>query len=657
MGNESLFSYAALLGTELNSLYRDNRIGRQDILEFMDANDWFELQFVKKGREPWLDTQDFEKLRKPLGLWLSAYRRPGRDKIALMLEHFSGTYPETCMLYERFIRDRNLADESSSWKLLDFLLSEIDKEITGYTETETEDLIRRLDNGATRSVAGLFADFLGMEKRDGRPISQWTYAFNTRDSPELINDAYPLADFATMAYCVFNEEMWDRQDLIGKAVRNKTYADLWLFVALHFICALRVSDMKRIPAPQLSGDGESILNKIKAGAFSKQETTAIVEDLRIRLKLKPLKPSKTSEYSNVPELRLFVPESLKAPLGLIMAIALAHHQTEIRAGECFINPSDSLSNIRDFFGEHFAKALGHRRFSSRRCNKSYLQGIDLSGGNERGKPKGYMLAALARSHKSGIGRLSETTDIYLRDANFSGYSPEFIIRQMFERGVFSFIPAVLLEIYAGDAYTKLPVSLQTELIGELGVAPQRIERLAEIVEGAMVKSRAVVGEILKNPVAIKENVFATLQNIASGNAPGKQKEYLCLMTAAGFRCAFPDRGNCIGCGYEIYTKTAMHTLMREYARLTHVRNGVGPSEARRCGQILERAVFPAITEMLTAAKSLYPEAEIAGLLDIMEEGIYYADCDPGRSGRKLQPFDGRSRDRRRNAEQSERDFQ
>jgi hypothetical protein len=46
------------------------------------------------------------------------------------------------------------------------------------------------------------------------------------------------------------------------------------------------------------------------------------------------------------------------------------------------------------------------------------------------QPKGYMLAALARSHKSGFGTLPETTDIYLKDAKFSGYRPEFIAREM-----------------------------------------------------------------------------------------------------------------------------------------------------------------------------------------------------------------------------------
>lgn len=56
-----------------------------------------------------------------------------------------------------------------------------------------------------------------------------------------------------------------------------------------------------------------------------------------------------------------------------------------------------------------------------------------------------MLAALARSHKGGIGTLPEITDLYLKDAAFSGYSPEFILMEMFERGILGFIPAMMLE--------------------------------------------------------------------------------------------------------------------------------------------------------------------------------------------------------------------
>lgn len=631
MAYKDLFSFAAELGKELSELYRNNKSGRADVLEFMESNCWFGVEYVMENSAPLMCSRDLEALREPLTLWLSAYRRSGREKLLLMLEHFGGVYPETCRLYRKFISDRQLHDEPSAWKLLDYLLSEIDRDITEYSEAKIEALIHRMDSGATRVASKMFAEFL-----DEASLTRFTYSFNIRAVPETINEAYSLEDFAVMAYCVFNESAWEKQELIRKALSSKAYAEQWLFVALHFVCALRRGDMKRLPAPSLNYDSETIMNKIANGEFSMQQASALTSDLTIRLKLKPMKPSKTSEHEKVPELKLFVPESLRAPLGIIMAIALAH-RPETKAGDCFVQSSDSLSNVRSFFGEHFVKALGGRCFSSRRANKSYLQGIEAASNDTPGKPKGYMLAALARSHKSGISTLSETTDIYLRDAKFNGYSPEFIMRQMFERGVFSFIPAVLLEIYAGNEYTRLPVGAQTQLIGEVGIAAHKIEWLAETVDCAMIKCRNTVNTTLANASDIKKNVFDTLQNIASGNAPSRQRECLCLMTAAGFPCAFSCRGSCIGCGYEIYTKTAMYTLMQEYSRIMRTKNRSETSEARRYEKILEQAILPAAAEMLAAAKLLYPEADVTELLDIMEKGLDQLDCDTGTNKRELQP--------------------
>jgi len=380
--------------------------------------------------------------------------------------------------------------------------------------------------------------------------------------------------------------------------------------------------MKRLPAPELPYDRKTTLKNISDGTFSKTDACALVEELEIRLKLKPTKPSKTLSHDKVPNIKLFVPESLKGPLGIIMATALAHHP-EICAGYGFISPSNSIRNVRNFFGEHFVKALGNKQFSTRRCNKSYLQGIETISENYPGKPKGYMLAALARSHKSGIGRLPETTDIYLRDANFSGYKPEFIIREMFERGIFSFIPAVLLEIYVGKDYKTLPVSCQTKLIGELGLAAHRIEWMVGAFERALTKSRTAVNSILQKKCGGKENAGDILQNIASGNAPGRWGECLCLMTAAGFPCPYPDRDSCIGCGYEIYTKTAIHTLMSEYVRLTTLKKSADKSDSWRYGKILEQAVLPAISEILSTIKLLYGNADITEILDIVEGGLNY----------------------------------
>jgi hypothetical protein len=619
----NLFSATAEMVAGLDSLYKGNRSGRMDLLEFMDANEWFGISYRMIDKAAVIQSCDFERLRNPLTLWLSAYKKPGREKINLMLQYFNGVYPQTCTLFRKFVADRQIEDEPAVWKLLDFLFSEIDREITEYGESGLEMLMKNADTNVTLLSARLLADFLRTAVHNGKPLTQWVYGFDSRDSPELIKGAYSLDSFSVMAYCIFNEEMWVRQTMIEKAVQNKAYADLWLFAALHFICALRSGDMKRLPAPALPYEGATVLRKIAEGSFAKQEASALTEELSIRLKLKPMKPAKTASHGNVPNLKLFVPESLKAPLGTIMAIALAHHP-EITPGSGFVAPCDNLCNIRDFFGEPFAAALGNRRFSSRRCNKSYLQGIEaVCADDSPGKPKGYMLAALARSHKSGIGTLAKTTEIYLKDARFSGYSPEFIIREMFERGVFSFIPVILLEMYAGVEYKLLPVRAQTMLINEIGLAAHLIEWTASAAERALAKSRNAVNSAMRNPATIKESVAVMLQNIASGNAPGRQEETLCLMTAAGLSCRSADRDSCIGCGYEIYTKSAMHTLMREYARLTGLKQSSGEG-SWRYGKILEQAILPAVAEMLSSMKLLY-SADTADLLDIVERGLELAD--------------------------------
>ena len=184
---------------------------------------------------------------------------------------------------------------------------------------------------------------------------------------------------------------------------------------------------------------------------------------------------------------------------------------------------------------------------------------------------------------------------------------------------------MLLEMYAGSKYKALPVRFQTELITVLGLNAEQIERTANITEKSLAESRRVVSGLFTKTSDIKGNVFQTLQNIASGNAPGQQNDYLCLMTAANRRCPYPDRSACIGCEFEILTKAAMHSLMREYVRISGLRGTAAANESVRYGKLLESAVLPAIAEFIASAQLLYPDINATVLLDIMEEGLDYAN--------------------------------
>ena len=621
MGLIDLYMLASELAVENNSKYTDSREHRRKLREFLEDNDWFGLEpAVKKSAELTMPADDAQRIKPSLALWLAALKQPHDVKTVLLLERFKSKFPALCRLFTEFIKERNIGNTFAYWHLLDYLFSELTKDITDYSESEVDQLAVRMGDELPLNAAKAFSDFLSWLFLNGNGITDWEYSFHRREQPGVNHTAYTMHQFSAAAYFVFNESMWAKQGLVQKAVGNRLYADLWVFAAFNVICALRVGDLKRLPAPRLPIAKSDIHALVLSGDFPVQDAIAVTSDFESRVKLLGLKPSKTAKRPNVPTIKLHVPESLREPLGMIIAIALAH-RPEINPGDSFVIPSTNHTLTEMFFGKDLVAVIG--RFIPRRCNKAYLQGIDAVGGadNAPGKPKGYMLAALARSHKGGFGTLGQSTDIYLRDANFAGYSPEFIAKEMFERGVLSFIPSILLEIYGGDKYRQLPVSAQTSLIARLGLPAHSVERIAFATEWALGRSREAIRRVFGGIGGIRENTFRVLQNIASGNAPSRQDEWLCLMTAAGCACPYPERACCLGCGYEIYTKSAMHTLMKEYVRINGLRTGASDEERLRYTKILDTAIFPAVAEILASAQTLSSENEEYELLSIFEKGL------------------------------------
>ena len=596
----------------LGSLFRDNIPGRDALWAFLDANGWFGMERDGSGREA--RVVSLEPMRAALDLWLRAYGRSREEKIALMLEAYAPKFPRTCRMFREFVSATDSENQDSAWKLLDFLLSSLEREIDEYDAGAIRDLVTEANRALSLTAMRLLTDFLRFSVNE-----IWIYQFRSRQLVKTENGAYTLEDFSVMAYVIFNEESWKARDLIRKASEKRKYAELWLFAALHFVCAVRKTDIVRLPVPDLPYPSIELRGRILRGLFTRQEARAVSEEILFRLDMKPLNPNKTKRY-RAPSLKLFIPESLLEPLGVILALSLSWREPD----DPFVSVKAELSDMYDFFGEEFVKAAGGKRFRSRRANKAYLQGIELTADEGNGA-KGYMLAALARSHKGGIAKLAQTTDIYLRDANFSGCSPEFILREMFERGVFGFIPALLLENYAGKAFRRLGVSAQTELIRLIGLDALQIESVTDAVMKSFRQSSEIVKSLLREQCGDKSSLAAVLQKIASGAAPSRQSELLCLRVAAGCPCCEPDRSGCLGCRYEIYTKSAMRLFMKEYVRLNREKADADAFQRERLENILEKGVLPAVGEMLASVPMLYPGAELEPLYDIMERGIRDAD--------------------------------
>lgn len=616
---------------ERGSLYSGNRTDMEKLARFMDMNDWFGMRgkiqersrATSAGRDPlMIEDRIAGLLVSRLKLWLDAYGRSNCEKLELLARHGSKIFPETASGYASYIREAGMENEISAWQLLDYLLAELPKELADMSQEETERLLDGMDKELPLVTVKLFARFYeDMQARSGR--NGWVYRFHSRNG-KMETGAYSLRDFSRMAYCVFNEECWRKNFMVEKACSSGHDANLWIFIAMHFVCGMRGTDIVRIPKPELPCCGEEFRKLALEDGID--DPGLFSRDIQLRMRYKTYHPHKTAAHPGVPEIKLFIPASLEKPLGMILAVA-ASHCDGVEAGGPFIRADRSIVSIRKFFGEAFADALHGKNFASRKANKSYLQGIELVGGlDDADAPKGYMVAALARSHKGGIGTLPDITEIYLKDAAFSGYTPEFIAREMFERGVFGFIPHILLEAYAGEGYRKLNVGSQTELIRQIGISPSGIEKLAGLADRSFMLAKESVAALVDG----REKLFSVLQRIAAGAAAGKDKGSLCLMTACGYSCQRPESAACIGCRYEIFTKAVMHHLVKEYIRM---RGKFADADGWRYKEIIKSAVLPMAGELLKTVREMYPDADMELMTEIMEGGMNgYDGC--GQSGRR-----------------------
>lgn len=624
--------------TEAASLYRGTIADRRSLAAFLEMNGWYGLterlvpdqeeEAVRTGAFP-LDEADVQILLGHLGLWLKAYHRDDHEKLMILAEYGRERFPKTTASFLSFARKAGLDSETVTWRLLDYLIGHLEKEIVDMRFAELDSFISGMSREASLSACELFADYYEAEIRKGEG---WIYRFAYRSKREGI-EAYPLMDFARMQYCTFNKENWESESMIGKACSSPAYANLWAFISLHFVCALRATDIERLPKPQIPCPGQEFRRRILEE--SGWDTGEIARELKIRMRLKPLLPNKTRGTQHVPDLKVFIPVSLETPMGLILGIA-ASFCDDVSSGNPFIHSDTSLTRIRSFFGRQFAEALGGRRFSTNKANKAYLQGIEMVADSRgRGQPKGYMLAALARSHKGGIAKLPATTEIYLRDAAFSGYSPQFIAKEMFERGVFGFVPHLLLVMYGGESYRALDVHGQTGLIRELGLAPSAIEQLVRLNESSLLQARETVGQVAAGKIDIPE----ILQKIACGEAVSRVEGLLCLMTACGYPCAEKDRATCIGCRYEICTKSILHAMVSEYVRL---RSHFEDEDGWRYKAVAGSTIMKMVGEFVGTMKLLYPEEDTEMLTRIIKGGLEgYVGCSEQTEGSELQPLPDR----------------
>ena len=591
---------------------------REKVSEFLLDNEWFGVSINLDDYT--ISEKDAEVLKNHIKNYLTT--PPG---IKSMEAIFSKKFPSTSELFNQFVKEEKLG-KSDTFYLLDFLAYNLTKDLFLYSDSEVEKLVEVATENLTKLLGNVLIQFIKWLLNKGVTRYRVSFEMTKRYTIESTNGAYELDEYLELMYYLFNEDYIIKNDMLSKAANSKDYADTWLYLGLHFICALRTTDLERLGHPKLTREPLEVLEAVVDGTWSSSEARRTLLSITTRLTYLNLTPNKTKNASNVAQLKFHVPESCQVLIGTLLAICEAHFQLQIpyNAENPLIRQIKTYEKITSYMGEEIGNLFLERNFSSRSANKSYLQSVamladDVLEEKSELNIKGYFLAALARSHKGDFNEFAQTTTTYLKDAQLGQLKPEMVAKELFERGVLSMIPSMLLTIVTRGKYKELSPSQQTQMIKSLDLTPVEIEKTLELSIKADTRSQQALKILIENKVE-PEQLLTICHRIGNGEAFSKQGESMCLLSALGKLCPYDDRQHCVGCQYELQTKSTLLLLIGEFNRLNKqyqkLKNKLERGKVRA---ILEQQIKPCLTEMLEALSEQYGEAVLSDYEDIIKE--------------------------------------
>ena len=573
----------------------------ESIVTFFVDNEWFGESIVMEQGKIILSDAQIERFTKELNIFINGTQ-------TTLYMQFSKKFPETDRLFNKFLAEISV-DEEFKYHLTDFLLYRLTKDLFLYNDTELEELISHATFDLIKAHGDILTFFLAWLKLNYKTVYQKDYVLSKRYTMDIQNEAYSFDDYIQLLYYLFVEEYIQDNNMFKKAAESKNYTDTWLYLALHFIRPLRLTDMERIHHPLLSYPSEEVLERIKNDTFTDNDARMVLLSITNRMSWLPLTPSKTSSTSNVVPINFDIPTSCEVLIGKLFALAQAHRNIIVEPDAPIIRKVSTYQEISRYMGDEIGELFLNNDFRSRSATKSFLQDIymvtdESIPAEESGiHIKGYYLAALARNHKGSYGKLASTTFEYLKDAKFNKLTPEFVAFELLERGVFSFMSTLLLKMTMGEDYNKLSPQNQTSIIKTMDLSPKEIESLVATVDNAMATAQTTLNSLITEDT----DILTVLHRIGSGEAFSKQRGESCLLSALEKVCPY-NRRNCVGCNFEIATRSTLFLFISEYNRLRNLYlTTENALEKAKYKNLLLTVIVPKMDEMLSTIKELYGE--------------------------------------------------
>lgn len=583
-----------------------------EIVSFLVDNNWFGKKPIFANNSVMLDDKQIKAFTAPLKAFLTNDRQS-----TVLLDELNIRLPMTTTQLTIFFNEENL-QENIRFYLADFLLYRLTKDIFLYTDDEIKTLLKQASMDLIKTHGDYLTFFLAWLRSKTKTNYYSDYTM------DIQNEAYDFSEYLELLYFLFNEDYIYDNEMYKKAAESKNYTDTWLYLSIHFICSLRYTDLIRIYHPDLPYPAIEVINKVYDDSFTENDARMVLLSITTRMSLLPFTPNKTDAANGIGSIKFTVPSSCEVHFGKLFALAEAHRLLDGTADTPIIRKISTYEEITRYMGDEIGDLFLEADFRSRSATKSYLQSIYMLSDdilveeNDGPSVKGYILAALARSHKGSYGEFATTTFEYLKDAKFSGLTPEFVAFELLERGVLSFISSTLLKIITREEYSKLNVQNQTKLVKALDLSPLEIESIITVVDKGKSQAEMVIKEIIGSEI----DIITVLHRIGSGQAFSKEPDCLCLLTSIEKLCPYTERRQCVGCKYEISTKSTFYLMISEYNRLNSLyRNTHDKLEKGKYRKLITQIIIPKIDEMLYCIKENYGEEVFSQYEELLKENI------------------------------------
>lgn len=433
------------------------------------------------------------------------------------------------------------------------------------SEMLDQDVVDLLGRVSTKSAKQLAAQYLTFAKdcERSKSVSYGSIIFH-KSEPQAVT-AYPDETYLRLATCVFNAEYIVKHDMLEKALNNHLYAEMWLYVALHFVCGWRADDICKgwkylrlydRPSPIADIRIDTLADDILHDRIPAAVLETICEYCVSVLAASEQLPSKTAAYDPLP-LEAVITPALRPFFGLLTLVAECHR---LKSEDGYMvstrRPSyQNKVNLGDFFGREIVDVLQGENLHSRRLNKTYLQGIeDKARQTGCGGVLASAVASYARNHRD-LGSIRT----YLQDHTWHGENAETVLFFMLDRGVFGFeIYQALLTGYP-DLMSKLSLAEQNKIIKALNVKPIYLEQQISCVSAANEIQRTFTSGDSATLQVMLDSMFA----ISQGRGQSKDAGVGCLRRACGLMCEIPTCESCIenACPHTVFTEHGYKSLL------------------------------------------------------------------------------------------------